>query len=79
MNDQSWAVLIGAATVVVLRVIDFFFPKGRWYTWGGRTEKEEAEREAAADAKTDKDRRAQDKNTDTVRRRRHEAMEEEDD
>lgn len=36
MTDQAWAILIGAATVAALRIIDFFFPKGRWYNWGGK-------------------------------------------
>jgi len=72
MNDQSWAVLIGAATVAALRIIDFFFPKGRWYTWGGRSshEKDERQKEADAvdDAKTDVKRRKADKDDTTHRR-----------
>jgi hypothetical protein len=39
MSDQSWAIIVGAAVVIALRILDFFFPKGRWYTWGGRTSK----------------------------------------
>lgn len=39
MSDQTWAVIIGAGVVAVLRIIDFFFPKGRWYNWGGKTSK----------------------------------------
>lgn len=74
MNDQAWAVLIGAATVAALRVIDFFFPKGRWYNWGGRSSKEADERQAAVDAEGDADldvkRRRTDKNTEDVRRAR---------
>ncbi len=74
MNDQSWAVLIGAATVAALRIIDFFFPKGRWYTWGGRSshEKDELQNEADAqdDAKTDVKRRKADKDVGTIRRAR---------
>jgi hypothetical protein len=52
MNDQTWAVLIGAATVAALRVIDFFFPKGRWYNWGGRSAKE---RDEAKEREKEKD------------------------
>lgn len=41
MNDQTWAVIIGFATVVGLRIIDFFFPKGKWFTWGGNVDEDE--------------------------------------
>lgn len=51
MSDQGWAVLIGAATVAALRIIDFFFPKGRWYTWGGRSNSDEDAHEDAELAK----------------------------
>ncbi len=85
MNDQAWAVLIGAATVAALRIIDFFFPKGRWYNWGGKSshEKDEIQDSADAkdDAKTDVKRRKVDKDVGTARRardtKRH--QEEEDD
>lgn len=43
MNDQAWAVIIGAATVVVLRIVDFFFPKGRWYNWAGKSSRDSSE------------------------------------
>lgn len=43
MSDQTWAVVIGAAVVAGLRIIDFFFPKGRWYNWGGKSAEERAE------------------------------------
>lgn len=46
MSEQAWAVLIGAATVASLRIIDFFFPKGRWFTWGGRTSRDDAKEDA---------------------------------
>lgn len=86
MNDQAWAVLIGAATVAALRIIDFFFPKGRWYNWGGKssTEKDEAikEEDAKTDASVDAKRRGTDKSVEAKRRardkKRHE-MEEDDD
>lgn len=71
MSDQGWAVLIGAATVAALRVIDFFFPKGRWYTWGGRSNSDEDAHEDAELAKAReedkqiaKKRRARDKEAD---------------
>lgn len=74
MNDQTWAILIGAATVAALRVIDFFFPRGRWYTWGGRTSREADDRQDTADAKddatTDVRRRKRDKDINTSRRAR---------
>ena len=35
VNDQAWALIIGAATVVALRIVDFFFPRGKWFTWFG--------------------------------------------
>ena len=66
MSDQTWAVIIGAAVVAVLRIIDFFFPKGRWYNWSGKSEEE--------DAKTDKKRRRIDKDSETARRKRDEVI-----
>lgn len=33
MSDQAWAIAIGAAVVVVIRVLDFFMPKGRISKW----------------------------------------------
>lgn len=85
MNDQTLAVLIGAATVAALRIIDFFFPKGRWYNWGGNS-KEEDDRVAAADAKedakTDVKRREVDKSRTAKRKtrdtKRHDEEEEDD-
>jgi hypothetical protein len=84
-NDQTWAMIIGAATVAALRIIDFFFPKGRWYNWGGRSSREAAERQdesdAVADAETDEKRRRIDKDSETGRRardkKRHREEEEE--
>ena len=73
-NDQTWAVIIGAATAAALRIIDFFFPKGRWYNWGGRSSKEEDDRQdaedASDDARTDRKRRGIDKESETSRRAR---------
>lgn len=43
MNDQTLAVLIGAATVVVLRIVDFFFPKNKWFGWGGNLQDDDEE------------------------------------
>ena len=33
MSDQTWALIVGAATVVALRVIDFVLPKGWHIRW----------------------------------------------
>lgn len=80
MNDQAWAVIIGAATVIVLRIVDFFFPKGKWFTWGGNVDTEkEALRvaDAAEDADTDVKRREKDRGDDTRRRDRDERLEDE--
>lgn len=33
MNDQGWAALIGLAVFVIMRVLDYFIPKG--YMWKG--------------------------------------------
>lgn len=33
MSDQAWAIVIGFLTIVVLRVIDFYLPKGRISRW----------------------------------------------
>ena len=33
MSDQAWAVAIGAAVMVAIRVLDFFLPKGRISKW----------------------------------------------
>lgn len=33
MSDQAWAVLIGFLTIVTLRIIDFYLPKGRISKW----------------------------------------------
>lgn len=49
MNDQAWAIIIGAATVAALRIIDFFFPKGRWYNWGGKSEDEDDDKKDKRD------------------------------
>lgn len=53
MSDQTWAVLIGAAVVAALRIIDFFFPKGRWYNWGGKSTEEEDEPKKSKKGKGD--------------------------
>ena len=68
MTDQAWAILIGAATVAALRIIDFFFPKGRWYNWGGKTSTEKDDEQASDDADTDVKRRKVDKDVNTSRR-----------
>ena len=74
MTDQAWAILIGAATAAALRIIDFFFPKGRWYNWGGKTSTEKDDEQDAADAtddaKVDVKRRRTDKNATSSRRAR---------
>ena len=74
MTDQAWAILIGAATVAALRIIDFFFPKGRWYNWGGKTSSEKDDDQDAADAEddaqTDVKRRKVDKDATSSRKSR---------
>jgi len=49
VNDQVWALIVGAITVIVLRVVDFYLPKGyhsKWaHTHGVRDETEDEEDE----------------------------------
>lgn len=33
MSDQAWAVIVGFLTIVSLRIIDFYLPKGRISKW----------------------------------------------
>ena len=33
MSDQWWALLAGAGTVIALRMLDFFMPKGWVSSW----------------------------------------------
>lgn len=33
VNDQAWGVVIGAAAVVILRVVDWFLPRGWVSIW----------------------------------------------
>lgn len=36
MSDQWWALLAGAGTVIALRMLDFFMPKGWVSSWTKR-------------------------------------------
>ena len=76
MSDQTWAVIVGLATVIGLRVVDFFFPKGKWFGWGGNIE---ADARHAADAEDDADtdvkRRRADRDDDAYRRDRDQRLE----
>lgn len=60
--------------MAALRIIDFFFPKGRWYNWGGKSSKEKDDavhaQDAEDDAGTDVVRRKTDKDMGTKRRAR---------
>lgn len=49
MSDQQWAILIGAGTMALLRIIDFFFPRGRWYNWSGHSKNDKADSEVKDD------------------------------
>lgn len=33
MSESSWAALIGVATYVALRLVDYAMPKGRHWKW----------------------------------------------
>jgi hypothetical protein len=33
VNDQAWAIVIGAGVMVAIRILDFFLPKGRMSKW----------------------------------------------
>lgn len=33
MNDSGYATIIGLAVIVVLRLLDYFLPKGRAFKW----------------------------------------------
>lgn len=33
MNDQIWALIVGAITVIILRIVDFYLPKGYHSKW----------------------------------------------
>ncbi len=41
MSDQQWAIIIGVAVMATVRIVDFFFPKGKWFNWHGHAESEE--------------------------------------
>lgn len=73
-NDQTWAVIIGAATVAALRIIDFFFPRAVGTTGVADLPREEDDRQdaedASDDARTDRKRRGIDKESETSRRAR---------
>lgn len=36
MSDQSWAALTAFLTIVGLRIVDWFLPKGRMSRWAAR-------------------------------------------
>lgn len=33
MSDQVWALIVGGITVIVLRIVDFYLPKGYHSKW----------------------------------------------
>ncbi len=39
MTDQQVAILIGLAVMAAVRMLDFFFPRGRWFDWNGHAKK----------------------------------------
>lgn len=36
MNPERWGLVIGAATIVAIRIIDWFLPKGYHSRWAER-------------------------------------------
>lgn len=36
MSDQTWAVIAGAALVIVMRIIDWFLPRNRISRWASK-------------------------------------------
>lgn len=49
MNDQVWAIIVGAITVIILRIVDFYLPKGYHSKWAHEHAVREEEDELLSD------------------------------